>query len=53
MMPECSKKGCGKVAEHYLGKVRISLKDDWENSLYFCEKHTRQFIKEFGVGDEE
>ena len=50
MMPECSHKDCKKVAKHYLGKIRISLNDDWENPLYLCEKHTKEFIKKYGIG---
>ena len=51
MMPECSKRGCKEVAEHYLGKVKVSLNDDWENPLYLCKKHANQFIKKYGLGD--
>lgn len=49
MMPECSKRNCKKVAEHYLGKVKVSLDDDWENPLYLCPKHAKQFRKKYGV----
>lgn len=53
MMPECSQKGCNKPADRYLGKVRISLKDDWEQSLWLCEKHAKKFIEKYGIGGEE
>lgn len=53
MMPECFQNGCKKVAKYYLGKIRISLKDDWEDSLYLCEKHAKKFIKKFGIRGEE
>lgn len=53
MMPECSKKKCRKIAEVYLGKAKLRLNDNWENPLYLCNKHAKQFIKDYGMGGDK
>lgn len=50
MMPECSKRRCRKIAEVYVGKIKL---DNWENPLYLCNKHAKKFRKDFGIGGDE
>lgn len=47
-MPECCKRKCKKVAKVYLGKTKLNLEDDWQDPLYLCEKHAKEFIKKYG-----
>ena len=47
MLPECNKKNCKKPGEYCMGRVKISLDDDWENPFYLCEKHAKEFVKKY------